>query len=115
MGDKVELKINYSKENTHVENSYLITTKNGIENEVDWIIRCRNAARRPVTRSLSSYSREWSGHNNLYERGMYVDHTKDVDLEERLTVKDKILGLFLDIIWLIIGSYEEEDEGEKNG
>ena len=99
----VELKIDYSRENTHVENSYLITTKNGIENEVDWIMKCRDASRRPVTRSLKSYSREWRGHNRLYNWNIAIDHTKDVDLEERLTPKDKIKGLILDLIWLIIG------------
>ena len=85
----------YSKGNTHVENSYLITNRNEIIKEVDYIIEVRKGMKYP-TRSINSYVNEWVGHNRLYERGIKQDHTKDVDLEEPQS-------LFWRIIWLIIG------------
>ena len=93
----------YSKDNTHVKNSYMLTTKKAIREEVDWIILCRKARKLPVTRSANSYVREWRGHNRLYNKGLFKSHTKEVDLEERITIKDKIKGIFMDLIWLIIG------------
>lgn len=93
----------YSKDNTHVRNSYMLTTKKAIRDEVDWIIIGRKARKLPVTRSANSYVREWRGHNRLYKLGLYKSHTKDVDLEEYIKAKDKILGIFKAIIWLILG------------
>lgn len=33
-------------------------------------------------RSLSSWSKEWYVHNLLYKKGLFISHTKDVDLDE---------------------------------
>lgn len=97
------MKISYSIGNTHIEDSYLITMRKSIANEVNWIVENRKAQKLPITRSNNSYIREWKGHNRLYKKNIKRDHTKDVDLEERLTPKEKIKGLFMDLIWLIIG------------
>ena len=93
----------YSKDNTHVINSYMLTSRNGIKKEVEWIIKARKLREYPVTRSVNSYIREWRGHNRLYKLGLYKSHTKDVDLEEYIKAKDKILGIFKAIIWFILG------------
>lgn len=97
------MKIDYSVKNTHIENSYLLTTRKAIKEEVDTIIFVREAKRYPIRKFKSSYVNEWKGHNRLYKIGYKTDHTKDVDLEERLTPKEKIKGIFIDLIWLIIG------------
>ena len=93
----------YSKNNTHVKNSYMLTTKKAIREEVDWIILCRIARKFPVTRSVNSYVREWRGHNRLYNKGLFRSHTKEVDLEEYVGVIGKIKCLFLSIVWFVLG------------
>ena len=99
----MNLNISYSELNTHVENSYLLTTRQAIKEKVEEIIDYRNITKRPVSRSIGSYVREWKAHNKLYEKHYKIDHTKDVDLEERITTWQKIKGIFMDLIWLIIG------------
>lgn len=90
------MKINYTKTNTHVENSYLITTRKAIREEVDTIVFVREAKRYPTRKSKSSYVNEWVGHNRLYKLGIKPSHTKSVDLEEPESA-------FWRIVWLIIG------------
>lgn len=48
-------------------------------------------------RSLSSYLREWKGHNVLYRLGIKRSHTKDVDLDEGETLLRKICYAILSI------------------
>lgn len=85
----------YSKYNTHIEDSYLITDKREIEKELDYIIEVRKGMKYP-TRSLKSYTREWLGHNNLYNIGLFRSHTASVDLNENNSIIEEL-------IWLIIG------------
>jgi hypothetical protein len=33
-------------------------------------------------RSNISWEREWIAHNKLYRKGLFIDHTRDVDLDE---------------------------------
>ena len=87
------MKIKYSENNTHVEDSY---TASDINFEVMEIIRERHRQRLPVTRSFDSYAREWKGHNRLYNLGLFKSHTKDVDLDENMST-------FWETIWYIIG------------
>ena len=93
----------YNKNNTHVRNSYMLTTKKAIRDEVDWIITGRKARKLPVTRSVNSYVREWRGHNRLYNKGLFRSHTKEVDLEGYIGVLGKIKGIFLEVVWLVLG------------
>ena len=86
----------YNKYNTHVKNSYMLTTKKAIRVEVEWIIQARKMRKLPVTRSVNSYIREWRGHNKLYKLGLFKSRTKDVDLEENQNI-------LLKIVWLILG------------
>lgn len=90
--------ITYTKNNTHIENSYLIQDKKEIAKEVWWIREIRDGRRLPVTRSEKSYVREWIGHNKLYNLGLFKSHTKDVDLEEPSNI-------FKELIWLILGGF----------
>lgn len=78
----MSLNIRYYKNNTHIENSWKVNTIAGIEKEVYTIVEIRKAMKYPVRKKQESYVREWKAHNNLYNRGLFVKHTKDVDLEE---------------------------------
>ena len=91
----------YSKDNTHVINSYMLTSRNGIKKEVEWIIQARNIRKYPVTRSVNSYVREWRGHNRLYKLGLFKNRTKDTDLEENQNI-------ILKIVWFILGGLWKE-------
>ena len=90
------MNISYSMTNTHVENSYLLTTRKAIKEQVEEIIDYRNVTKRLVTRSINSYVREWRGHNRLYNWNIARSHTKDVDLNENNSI-------FEELAWLIIG------------
>ena len=83
----------YSKDNTHVVDSYKVKD---INLEVMEIIRERNRRKLPVTRTFDSYVREWKGHNNLYNIGLFRSHTASVDLNEDNSIIEEL-------IWLIIG------------
>jgi integrase len=87
------MNINYSKDNTHVEDSYKVKD---IDIEVMQIIRERQYRGLPISRTFDSYVREWKGHNRLYKLHLFRSHTKDVDLEEPSK-------WYLEIVWLIIG------------
>lgn len=87
------LKSEYTKENTHIENSYLATNLNL---EVGYVIRERHLRNLPVTRKFDSYVREWKAHNNLYKLGFFKNHTKDVDMEEPIK-------WYYELIYYIIG------------
>ena len=85
--------ITFTKDNTHVEDSYKSTD---IGLEVCYIIRERYVRGLPRTRTFDSYVGEWKGHNRLYKLHLFRSHTKDVDLNEKNSVIEEL-------IWLIIG------------
>lgn len=87
--------ITFTKDNTHVEDSYKSTD---IGLEVCYIIRERYVRGLPQTRTFDSYVREWKAHNRLYKLGLFRSHTKDVDLEEPSNI-------FKEFIWLILGGF----------
>ena len=87
------MKIEYSEDNTHVVDSYKI---DNINLSVGYIIRERHLRHLKVTRAFESYVREWRGHNRLYNLHLFRSHTKDVDLDENMS-------MFWEVVWLIIG------------
>lgn len=87
------MNISYSKDNTHVEDSYKVKD---IELEVMQIIRERQYRGLPISRTFDSYVREWKGHNNLYNLHLFRKHTASVDLNEKQKPYEEL-------IWLIIG------------
>lgn len=89
----MNLKISYSDDNTHVENSYLV---DNIGFEVGFIIRERYLRKLQITRTFESYVREWKGHNRLYKLHLFRSHTKDVDLNENNSGIEEL-------IWKLIG------------
>lgn len=87
------MKITYTEDNTHVEDSYKETN---INLSVSYIIRERYLRHLPQTRTFESYVREWKGHNRLYKLHLFRSHTKDVDLNENNSILEEL-------IWLILG------------
>ena len=92
--DKIE--ITYTKENTHIENSYLLKTRKAIREEVGKIVFVREAKMYSTRKHKWSYVNEWVAHNRLYRLGLFKSHTKDVDLEENES-------LIWGVIWFILG------------
>ena len=90
------MKITYSHDNTHIQDSYQIKLRKSMENEVEFIKQARKIRKYPVTRTTNSYVREWKGHNRLYRMGLFKSHTKDCDLEENIS-------LFKELIWMVLG------------
>lgn len=90
------MQIVYSPNNTKIINSYLLSTRKAIKEEVEWIKENRIARNYKVSRTTNSYVREWLGHNRLYRMGLFRSHTKDVDLQEPSS-------LLNELIWLILG------------
>lgn len=69
----------------HIENSYLIETKEGIMRALD-IIRGTKAYEElkasGYTRTPKSEYREWKAHNFLYKIGYKRERTKSVDIDQ---------------------------------
>ena len=90
------MKIDTTKNNTHITNSYKVQNRKSIRNEVVYIKEQRKILRYPTTRTDNSYIREWVGHNRLYNLGLFRKHTKDCDIQEPS-------NLLNELIWLILG------------
>ena len=89
------MKVTYTENNTHVEDSYKCED---IGLEVMQIMRERHLRKLKVTRTFESYVREWKGHNRLFNLHIARSHTKDVDLNEDNTKLE-------DIVWMVIGGF----------
>jgi hypothetical protein len=46
-------------------------------------------------RSINSLVREWKCHNMAYNRGLFITHTKDCDLESNEAMYRRIIYFFL--------------------
>lgn len=92
-----EIKEGYTKENTTIRNSYLLT-ENELNEEIQKIIESRNELELPVTRTIESYKSEIRVHNRLYNLGILTSHTKDADLEENI-------NKWKELIYFILGAW----------
>lgn len=92
------MQIIYSPNNTKVINSYLLSTRKAIKEEVEWIKENRIARNYKVNRTTNSYVREWLGHNRLYKWNIARSHTRDVDMEENMSI-------FMELVWLLLGGF----------
>ena len=63
--------------NLKVVDSYLISDLKDIENEVN---KYYDEGSLDHCRTKKSYIKEWFAHNWLYAHGLFLSHTKDVDL-----------------------------------
>ena len=65
--------------NVHLVNSYLITDDTEKLSIIYFLLDKVDGL--AEHRSAKSMMNEWKVHNALYQRGKYVEHTKDVDFE----------------------------------
>lgn len=68
--------------NIHIENSYTITRECNMRDFLKIVLKKANADGLTYKRSISEWIEEWKAHNKLYQCGIAVSHTKDVDLNE---------------------------------
>lgn len=85
------------EENVHIVDSYRV--KENVEKE--YIIRQVRKVDPEVweDRTDESLISEWKAHNALYKRGLWVSHTKDVDLESHQDLFHKIAWFFVNLIF----------------
>lgn len=73
------LKIEVSPNNIKIYNSYKIKKKKEMKECITEILY--KAPLYNTKRSINSLVREWRTHNIFYNRGWFLSHTKDCDLE----------------------------------
>lgn len=75
------MSIEVSKNNIHIEDSYLINKRSDIQLVLD-NIRANYSLEycEVLKRTDKSLIREWCSHNILYNLHLFRNHTKDVDL-----------------------------------
>ena len=87
--------INYKEGKCHIINSYLITKRCDMRYFI-----IENLKVEPFTkRSVNSYVREWRAHNLLYKLGLFVDRTKDTDLDINETRLRRFCYYFLSLLY----------------
>lgn len=73
----MNIEFTISNGNCHIVNSYKIKNEKVMREFVE-----QHLTQPPFNkRSVRSYVNEWRAHNLLYELGLFVSHTKDVDLD----------------------------------
>lgn len=73
------VKIQYDAGNVRIVDSYKVKSE---EKMLNVLIQFKLKTNFKSRRQLDSWIREWKAHNRLYRLGLYLDHTKDCDLEE---------------------------------
>ena len=89
------MRYSYTENNIHIIDSYLITSKDLMQEHLKTIRRGAflNGGFE-YKRSNESWLREWCAHNWLYDHNIEKDRTKDVDLNENEKLW-KRLGYFI--------------------
>ncbi len=84
----------------HIENSYLITSKNGIKHTLETIRKTRmykDLKASGYTRTPESEYQEWRAHNFLYRIGYKRERTKHVDIDQNESELRKFIYAILSI------------------
>lgn len=84
----------------HIENSYLIETKEGIMGALACIHETetyKHLKASGYTRTLKSEYQEWKAHNFLYKIGYKRERTKSVDIDQNETKLRKVIYAILSI------------------
>ena len=90
------LKIKVTPFNITIIDSYKIKDKKVMKKMIEEILY--KAPIYKQTRSVKSLVREWRTHNIMYNKGWFVIHTKDCDLES-------YEALYRRIIYFIVGRF----------
>lgn len=87
----------YYVDNTKVTNSYLLTDKEieEVANEIEYSRHSKFDWKCIHLRKADSYIKEIKAHNKLYKMNYKVDHTRDTDLNEKMTSFEKIAYFIL--------------------
>ena len=78
--DVCGVKIRYDNGCVTILNSYKIHDKDTMRVTLECFIMETNYE---SNRSIESWIKEWRSHNRLYNMGLFKEHTKDCDLEEK--------------------------------
>lgn len=94
---KDKVNILFYEDSTKVTNSYLLNDKE-IEEVANYISYCRSCKydwKCIYLRNEKSYIQEIKAHNRLYKLGLFKSHTIDTDLNEEMTLFEKIAYFIL--------------------
>ena len=83
MMKKIELwgtTFEYNEKNIKIHESYLVNDEFLMRTMLKTFKKMTNYKSK---RSFESWIKEWKSHNRLYKMGLFKEHTKDCDLEER--------------------------------
>ena len=73
------LNVQVSSENIRIVDSYKIKTKKEMKSFLEEVFE--KAPIYKTKRTMGSLLREWKCHNRFYDKGLFINHTKDCDLE----------------------------------
>ena len=93
------LKVRYSRTNVHVNDSFMVTSKD-IEFWVAYIIVQGAKNGFVYSRSADSWIREWKAHNLLFKLGIEPARTRDVDLNEDETIIRRVGYFLLSLLYI---------------
>lgn len=88
-----EIDVEVVPDNIKILNSYKIKTKKEMKK---YILKILDAA--PLyqrNRSVNALVREWKSHNRLYNSGLFVEHTRDCDLQSKEALHRRFVYFFL--------------------
>lgn len=88
--------------NLHIQDSYEITK---LKDMNDYLQQHKDEL--GSSRSIKSYLVEWRAHNILYNLGLCISHTKNVDLNDDETILRRCVYY---IIWILTLSFLEYKE-----
>lgn len=91
------MRIIYTENTTKIIDSYKLKTNQKIEAIAYEIELTRLQKKIPQTRTIKSYAREIKAHNRLYKLGLFKNHTKDTDLEEKTNKVKELIYTILSI------------------
>lgn len=86
------LNVQVSPENIRIVDSYKIKTKKEMENFLKEVFE--KAPIYKTKRKMGSLIREWKCHNRFYNKGLFISHTKDCDLESNETLYRRFFYFF---------------------
>lgn len=87
--------------NIHIKDSYKIKDSD-VLSFLKYLKECKLKENFTYKRSLKSMEIEWIAHNILYRKGLFIDNTKDVDINEDETIIRKVCYYIIYYIYKII-------------
>ena len=79
--------------NIKIINSYKIKTKKEMESFLEEVFE--KAPIYKTKRTMGSLLREWKCHNRFYNKGLFISHTKDCDLESNEALYRRLSVIYL--------------------